>query len=94
MVEVLRDTGQLSPEVHTVRYEELCRDPIPVLGDLFQFLDLELNAEAKDFATQLFHTKSIGRWNHYKQYVTDTREDMEAVFAAMQPELESLGYTE
>ena len=92
MVEYLRQTGQLSPNVHMVRYEELCSDPIPVLGSLFDFLGIELMDGAKEFATQSFHTKSIGRWKEYERYVSDCEEDMKAVFASMQPELELLGY--
>jgi len=92
MVEYLRETGQLSPDVYTVRYEELCRNPIPVLEQLFRFLELDLTTEVKELATQILHTKSIGRWKQYERYIDDCDEDMEEVFASMKPELELLGY--
>jgi len=93
MVEYLKKTEQLSPNVHMVRYEELCREPIPILEHLFDFLDIELTDDVKRFAIQLFHPKSIGRWKEYKRYVNDCGEDMEKVFASMQLELELLSYT-
>lgn len=94
MMEHLREKELLSPNVHTIRYEELCRDPIPILEQLFCFLEIELTPKAKDFARQTFHTKSVGRWKQYKQHITDCNEDMEVAFASMAPELELLGYTE
>ena len=92
MMEHLRVTGRLSQNILTIRYEELCRDPVPVLEELFPFLELECTAEVKAFATRLLHTESVGRWKEYKRHVSDCNEDMEAVFATMEPELELLGY--
>lgn len=92
MVEHLRKTGQLSPDVYTVRYEELCRDPIPNLEQLFCFLEIELTSKVKELAMLSLHARSIGRWKQYERYVSDCAEDMEAVFASMEPELELLGY--
>ena len=94
MVEHLRKTGQLSPNVHTIRYEELCRAPIPILERLFCFLEIELTTDAKEWALQSLHTASIGRWKRYEQHVNNCDENMQAVFASMEPELELLGYTE
>jgi hypothetical protein len=94
MVERLRETGQLSPSVFTMRYEELCRDPIPILQQLFGFLEIDLATEAKEWAVKSLHTASIGRWKKYEQYVNNCNEDIQAVFASMEPELELLGYTE
>lgn len=93
MVEHLRRTGQLSPNIYTIKYEELCSNSLQVIENLFAFLDIELTIEAKDFAQQLFHTKSIGRWKDYTKHVYNCSEDMEKVFASMEPELELLGYT-
>jgi hypothetical protein len=92
MVEHLREENLLSPDVHTLRYEDLCQDPVSVLGPLFRFLDLELTDEVKDFAHQYLHARSIGKWKHYERHVADCDEEMEAVFASMEPELRSLGY--
>jgi hypothetical protein len=94
MVEHLRKTERLSPNVHPVRYEELCRNPIPILEQLFCFLEIELTTEVKEFARRLLHARSTGRWKQYERYVNDYDEDMEAVFASMEPELQLLGYTE
>lgn len=94
MVEQMKERGQLSPQVHTIRYEELCRDPIPILTQLFRFLEVELSPEAEAWALESLHTKSIGRWKRHNQYVSDCYEDMEAIFASMEPELELLGYRE
>jgi len=94
MMKHLEKTGRLSPNVHPVRYEELCSDPIPVLEKLSDFLDLEFTPEVQSFSKQLFHAKSIGRWKNYKQFINPGNEDMAKVFASMEPELEMLGYTE
>lgn len=94
MTEHLRKTLQLSPNVYTIRYEDICNDPIPILEGLFEFLGIELSSEVKNFSTQIFYTKSIGRWTNYKKYVNNCREDMEAVFDSMYDELGLLGYTE
>lgn len=94
MVSLLRQTGQLSPNVHMVRYEELCRDPVPTLEDLFHFLGIELTDDTKQLAARLLHTDSIGRWKDYRRYIGDSGEDMETVFASMEEELEELGYRE
>lgn len=93
MVEHLRNAGRLSPDVYTIRYEELCSDPVPVLEQLFSFLDIKLTAEVIEFAGQTLHTKSVDRWKQYKKYVTECDEDMDAVFGSMEPELDLLGYT-
>lgn len=94
MVEHLRRTGQLSPNVFTIRYEELCGDPIPILERLFCFLEIELTTDAKEWASQSLYTASTGRWRRHEQYVNHCDEDMQAVFASMEPELELVGYTE
>jgi hypothetical protein len=94
MVEHLKKAGKLSPNVHTVRYEHLCENPVSVLKQLFAFLEIELAEEVKNFATKMLHTESIGRWRRYSKYISDCNEDMESVFESMEPELELLGYLE
>lgn len=92
MVEHLQERKELSPNVHFIRYEELCQNPIPVLERLFNFLQVELTEETKNFAMQNLYTHSIGKWKHYHRYISDYEENMEMVFATMKPELERLGY--
>ena len=94
MMEYLRATDQLSAHVHTVRYETLCNDPAPVLAQLFDFLELEFTAEIEDFASKTLHTRSVGRWKQYRKHISECRENIDAVFASMDPELQILGYTE
>jgi hypothetical protein len=94
MMEELRQRQQLSPNVHMIRYEELCREPIRTLERLFEFLEVELTAEAKANAVQLFHTRSVGIWKDYPNYVRDCEENIEMVFESMRPELDLLGYTD
>ncbi|MBN1674480.1 MAG: sulfotransferase domain-containing protein [Kiritimatiellae bacterium] len=92
MMEHLRANSELSPQVHTVRYEELCGNPVPVLADLFRFLDVEFTESTAEFARSLFYTTSIGRWKEWQRHVSGCSEDMDGVFAGMRQELESLGY--
>lgn len=92
MMEYLKQTDQLSPNVHMIRYEDLCYDPIPVIEDLFNFLELELTDAIRNYASQLFHTKSIGRWKEYQQSANNQEENIDMVFDFMKPELELLSY--
>jgi len=95
MVEHLRRSGQFSPHVCTIRYEDLCHDPVPVLEQLFSFLELDLTDEVEMLARSVLHTHSIGRWKEYDRYISDyDPEDVEAALASMAPELELLGYAD
>jgi hypothetical protein len=94
MVEHLREQDQLSSDVYVVRYEDMCRDPVGVLGPLFSFLDLQLTDDVVVYAERYLHSRSVGKWRQYERYVANSDESMDNVFATMEPELESLGYLE
>lgn len=92
MMEHLKASGQMSENIYTLRYEDLCREPAAALRALFEFLDIGFTDDVKDFAMQFFHTESIGRWKQYSNYIDNVQEDMNTVFESMKPELEKLGY--
>lgn len=92
MMQHLKRHGELAPEVHTIRYEALCRDPRTELESLFAFLELPLPEEVLRRAEDFFHTGSVGRYRRHEQYTADSTEDLEAVYAAMVPELHAMGY--
>jgi Sulfotransferase domain len=88
----LEECGELLPRVYTVRYEDLCADPVRVLEGLFEFLELTLTTTVKEFARSFVRADAVGRWRDYGRFVTDCDEDMERVFDSMKPELQLLGY--
>jgi len=92
MMERLAQEGELTIPLFTLRYEDLCTDPVGSLEAMFAFLELPLAPEVCQAATTMVHANSVGRWKYYRQHVGDCGEDMEAVFASMGPELKRLGY--
>ncbi len=92
MVEYLRITKILSDQVYTIKYEDLCHYPIEQLKSLFLFLELNWTEKLEKTAKNIFHTQSIGRWKHYKKYIGNHSENMDAVFQSMEPELRLLKY--
>ncbi len=92
MMERLRQDDELAPQVHTIRYEALCADPVPVLEGLFAFLELELPAATRDFARGLFHTRGVGRWRAAAALPADAADSPGPLWAFMAPELQLCGY--
>jgi hypothetical protein len=92
MMERLEQDGTAASPMFTLRYEDLCTNPVGSLEALFAFLGLPLSDEVRQAATKMVYAKSVGRWKNYRQHVVDCDEDMEAVFASMEPELKRLGY--
>jgi hypothetical protein len=92
MMEHLQANDRVGGNTHLVRYEDLCREPARVLTALFDFLEVDLDRHALDFAAANLHTGGIDRWRDAGRYVEDTDEDLGAVFESMAPELGRLGY--
>lgn len=92
MMKHLERSGDLAPQVHTIQYEALCRQPRRELEGLFAFLEVPLPEGVRDRAEEFFHTSSIGRFRRHEQYTGPTQEDLEAIFASMAPDLRAMGY--
>jgi hypothetical protein len=92
MMEQLEREGRAADPMFTLRYEDLCTNPVGSLEELFAFLQLPLSDEVRQAASEMVYAKSVGRWKNYRQHLVDCEEDMAAVFASMAPELERLGY--
>ena len=92
MMNRLRQGGLLNDNVHTVRYEDLCQQPTETLKGVFDFLEQPFSDKARAFAREQLHSKSIGRWKSYRAHISDCEENMEEIFAFMEPELSQLGY--
>lgn len=91
-VEQLESSGRLAGSCITIKYEDLCSKPQGTLQQLFSYLDLELTDKVIDYAVRNLHSKSIGRWNNYKERVFDTSENIAEIFSSMEPLLERYGY--
>lgn len=73
----------LGENIFTVDYDELVRDPEPVLRALLEFLDLPWNEACLEFqrarsqvktaslwqVREPLHTRSSGRWRNYQPYI-------------------------
>lgn len=92
MMEYLERTDQAAGPTFTLRYEDFCTNPVGSLEGLFAFLQVSLSDEVRQAASEMVYAKSVGRWRNYRRHVVDCEEDMEAVFASMEPELGRLGY--
>jgi len=54
------------PRVHTVRYEDIVRRPVPTIRSLYAFLELELEGDsetAKDSWTARWYERATVRWS-------------------------------
>ncbi|NOQ22407.1 MAG: hypothetical protein GQ565_07140 [Candidatus Aegiribacteria sp.] len=87
MMEFLKETSQLSDSVYTIKYEELCANPTRSIKDLFNFLNIPINADVVSFASKHFYTTSVSKWKNWKNYVFDTNEDLDKIFDEMKTEL-------
>ncbi len=83
---LMRHWEQVLPlPLHTVQYEELARDPKPVIRRLLVFLDLDWEPACREphrsgrvIATASYdqvrtpiYTRSVGRWRYYERYLGD-----------------------
>lgn len=94
MLDKLREEKILEPaRVFEIRYEELCTNPFFVLENLFEFLEMPFSSEMRAKTGSLFHTKSIGKYRNFQDYVSDSKENFEEIFGFMTPELIKLGYS-
>lgn len=79
--------GRFADRIHEIRYEDIARDFEPSARQLIDFVDIPWEDACLDFAAQKsavatasavqvrqpVHTKSIGRWRRYEQYLEPMR---------------------
>ena len=68
-----------------VKYEDLCLDPAPALGRVFQFLDVPYRQQARDWIVANAYPASIGKWRGREAELADAIKIGE-------PLLRELGY--
>lgn len=91
MMRVLRSEGRLSPNVITMRYEDLCRDPEVQIARLFAFLEEPIDSELISWAEKHMRVTSIGRWRRLVEE-REFQENIHVALESMLPELRLQGY--
>lgn len=70
-----------------VRYEDLCGSPVQTLTGIFDFLEVPLLPETRDWIAATASTKRISKWRDL-----ETHEGANAAIAIGEPLLRELGY--
>ena len=62
-IETAQRFGQAMPEAYLeVHYEEVCREPIPQLRRIFEFLGQPITPDTQRIFNKMMHTGRIGKW--------------------------------
>jgi hypothetical protein len=68
-----------------VRYEDLCRSPVKTLETVFDFIDVPMIPEVRQWAAESIHAARIGKWKGREKELSGT-------FELGEPTLTDLGY--
>lgn len=91
-IETAQSYGQNMPEDYLeVRYEDICREPLPQFQRIFEFLGQRIAPETHRFLKERIHKGRIGKWQT-ADFDSSARLDFERAIRHGSDLLKKLGY--